>query len=156
MKFALNGAVTIGTLDGANIEIRERVGAENFFLFGLTAEEVLALKAGGYSPVQEYLPQPRAESRHRCRSPPAYFLRRRHRACSARSSTACSSAMPTCSWPTTPPSSHCQDEVERAYRDPEAWTRMSILNTARCGFFSSDRAVRQYCEDIWKIKPLKG
>jgi glycogen phosphorylase len=152
MKFALNGAVTIGTLDGANIEIREHVGAENFFLFGLTAEEVSALKAHGYAP-QDYVQRnpelqlaieqiaggyfshgdkdlfrPLVDSLLQ-RDP--YMVTVDFAAFSAR-----------------------QDEVDRAYRDTDGWTRKSILNVARCGFFSSDRAVRQYCADIWKVKPL--
>lgn len=153
MKFALNGAITIGTLDGANVEIRDRVGSENFFLFGLTTPEVLALKAGRYKPLEEYQRNPELKAvldAISCGSfshgdtelfrsiiddllmkdtylhlvdYPAYILR--------------------------------QDDVDRAYRDREAWTRISILNTARCGFFSSDRAVQQYCDDIWKVSPVK-
>ena len=152
MKFALNGALTIGTLDGANIEIRERVGAENFFLFGLTAEEVLTLKTQGYAPQAYVQRNPELQlaieqiaGGHFSRgdkdlfrplvdnllSRDPYLVTVDYAAFIAQ-----------------------QDAVNAAYRDIEAWTRRSILNTARCGFFSSDRAVRQYCEDIWKIKPL--
>jgi glycogen phosphorylase len=152
MKFALNGAVTIGTLDGANIEIRERVGAENFFLFGLTAEEVAALKATGYSPWDNV--ERNAELKQALdQIASGYFshgdkdlfrpivdnlLRRDPYLVTADYAAFIAQ----------------QDAVDVAYRDVESWTRMSILNTARCGFFSSDRSVRQYCEDIWKIEPL--
>lgn len=148
MKFALNGAVTIGTLDGANIEIRERVGADNFFLFGLKTEEVFARKAQGYLPIQEY--QRHAELKA---------------ALDAIRSGCFSPQQPDLFRPLTDSLLYedefmvladfasylaCQDQVDLAYRDQDAWTRMSILNVARCGFFSSDRAVREYVEKIWK------
>jgi len=152
MKFALNGAVTIGTLDGANIEIRERVGAENFFLFGLTAEEVTAVKAGGYTPWNTV--QQQAELKLALdQIASGYFSRGdkdlfrpivenllRHDPYLVTLDYASFIAQ--------------QDAVDLVYRDVEDWTRKSILNAARCGFFSSDRAIQQYCEDIWKIKPL--
>jgi len=152
MKFALNGAVTIGTLDGANVEIRQRVGAENFFLFGLTAQEVVAIKASGYSPIVWY--NRHAELRN---------------AINAISSGLFSRGDTELFRPIVdhllyqdeymhlldfPGYIACQDRVDRIFRDSRAWTRMSILNTARSGYFSSDRAVRQYCEDIWKVKPV--
>jgi starch phosphorylase len=152
MKFALNGAVTIGTLDGANIEIRERVGAENFFRFGLTAEEVGALKAAGYSP-REYVEHNVDLKQAIDQLASGYFSRGdkdlfrpivdnllKHDPYLITVDYAAYIAR--------------QDEVDVAYRDADGWTRTSILNTARCGFFSSDRAVQQYCLDIWKIKPL--
>jgi len=153
MKFALNGAVTIGTLDGANIEIRDRVGAENFFLFGLTTPEVLALKAGNYKPIEEYLRNPELKA-----------------ALDAISSGLFAHGSPDLFRPIVddllmrdtylhlvdfPAYIIRQDDVDRMYRDREAWTRMSILNTARCGFFSSDRAIQQYCNEIWKAQPVK-
>jgi starch phosphorylase len=153
MKFALNGAVTIGTLDGANVEIRERAGAENFFLFGLSASEAIALKSDHYQPREKYLQNLELKA-----------------AIDAIASGVFSDGNPTLFRPIIdslldgdpfllladyPSYITCQAEVERAYRDPQAWTRMSILNTARCGFFSSDRAIRQYCEEIWKTQPLK-
>lgn len=153
MKFALNGAVTIGTLDGANIEIRERVGAENFFLFGLTAQEVIALKASGYSPMVWY-------NRHR----------ELKNAIDVLASGLFSGGNPDLFRPIVdqllyqdefmhlldfPGYIACQDQVDRVYRNPQAWVRMSILNTARCGYFSSDRAVRQYCDEIWQVKPIR-
>ena len=152
MKFVLNGAVTIGTLDGANIEIRERVGAENFFLFGLTAQEAMDLKARGYSPQVYVLGNPELKQAidqiaggYFSRGDQELFrplvdnlLRR-----DPYLVTVDYAAFIT-----------RQAEVDRAYRDVDGWTRKSILNTARCGFFSSDRAVQQYCADIWKVKPL--
>ncbi len=152
MKFALNGALTIGTLDGANIEIRERVGAENFFLFGLTVEEVFALKAKGYRPMDYVEGDPELEKAME-QIASGYF----------------SNGDPTLFEPIVrslldrdeflvladyAAYVECQAEVDRAYRDQETWTRRAILNAARCGFFSSDRAMRQYAEEIWKVQPL--
>ena len=151
MKFALNGALTIGTLDGANIEIRERVGAENFFLFGLTAPEVIALKAGGYNPL-DYYAHPRARGRS-MRSPRA----------GSRGATGGFSPnrrfllyhddyMLLADYA----SYVRQDPIERRPTAiADGWARMSILNAARCGFFSSDRAIRQYTEEIWRVKPVR-
>ncbi len=152
MKFALNGALTVGTLDGANIEILDRVGAENFFLFGLTVEEVFALKAKGYKPrdtmeADEELKRAITQigSGHFSGGDPTlfqpivrslldrdeYLVLADYRAYVDR-----------------------QDDAQEAYRDRDGWTRKSILNAARCGFFSSDRAMRQYAEEIWKVEPL--
>ncbi|MCK7577401.1 MAG: glycogen/starch/alpha-glucan phosphorylase [Chromatiales bacterium] len=153
MKFSMNGALTIGTLDGANVEIREEVGAENFFLFGLTAEEVLELKARGLRPAELLRVQ---------RGPPGGHRPDRLRASSPAATQASSSPW----W--TRLLDHdeyllladyqsyidCQDRVSAAYRDQERWTRMSILNVARMGKFSSDRSIREYCEKIWKVQPV--
>jgi len=151
MKFALNGALTIGTLDGANVEIREAVGAENFFLFGLSVEEVQAAWSRGYRPREIYernpllreaidliasghfsggdrdLFRPLVES---LLARDDYLLLADYQAYV-----------------------DCQDEVARAWEDAERWTRMSILNVARSAGFSSDRAIREYCEDVWHISP---
>jgi len=153
MKFALNGAVTIGTLDGANIEIRERVGADNFFLFGMTTEEVFARKAAGYRPYELYEadPQLRAVIDSIGRGD---FSRGDHETFRAITDSLLShdEYMLLADYAAY---IAAQDRVDAAYRDGEAWTRMSILNAARCGFFSSDRAMRQYCEDIWQAKSLR-
>ena len=153
MKFALNGAVTIGTLDGANIEIRERVGAENFFLFGLTTEEVAALKAQRLCAARLHAaPTPNC-NRPSIRSRTGYFSR----GDKDLFRPLVDNLLQRDPYLVTVDYAAFiaqQDAVDLAYRDVEGWTRKSILNTARCGFFSSDRAVRQYCEDIWKIKPL--
>lgn len=152
MKFALNGALTVGTLDGANIEIREHVGAENFFLFGMTSSEARALKASGFQSMNEYQRVPELKS-----------------AVDSIASGVFSGGDPELFQPivhmllTQDTFMHladyaayidCQDQVDRVYQDTPLWTRMSILNTARCGFFSSDRAVRQYAQEIWKAKDI--
>jgi starch phosphorylase len=153
MKFAMNGALTIGTLDGANIEIREEVGEENFFLFGLTAREVEQKKAQGYRPREYYegnphlkeildalaagefsggdrgLFQPLIQS---LLNQDEYMLLADYQSYIA-----------------------CQDAVSAAYGDQDRWTQMSMLNVARMGKFSSDRAIRDYCAEIWKTWPVK-
>lgn len=152
MKFALNGAVTVGTLDGANIEIRERVGDENFFRFGLNADEVMRMKRTSYNPVEYYnedtelraaldaiaMGQFSGGNRETFRpiidsllNFDEYLLLAEFRAYVA-----------------------CSETAAAVYDDQDRWTRMSILNTARCGFFSSDRTIREYCEKIWNAKPL--
>lgn len=154
MKFALNGALTIGTLDGANIEIRERVGEENFFLFGMTSAEVQARRRQGYRPMDVYLRSPALKQ-----------------AIDAIAAGAFSNGDTALFRPIVESLLYqdtymlladydsfiaAQDRVEQAYRDRDHWIRMSILNTARCGYFSSDRAVEQYAEGIWKVKPITG
>ncbi|HEY4272879.1 MAG TPA: glycogen/starch/alpha-glucan family phosphorylase, partial [Candidatus Udaeobacter sp.] len=150
MKFALNGALTIGTLDGANVEIREEVGAENFFLFGLTADEVEKVKARGYRPRDYYnqndllrevidfiasgdldradgeLFRPIVEN---LLDHDPFLLLADYQAYI-----------------------DAQERVTALWRNPQAWTRMSILNVARMGKFSSDRSIRDYCERVWNIK----
>ena len=149
MKFALNGALTIGTLDGANVEIAEAVGPENIFIFGLTAEEVTERKATGYSPYAIYESSPRVKA-------VLDFMR----------SSALSPDDPGIYQPLVDELLYhdrfmlladfesyvaAQDSVDLVYRDQEKWTRMAILNVARSGFFSSDRAVKEYAERIWKL-----
>jgi starch phosphorylase len=153
MKFAMNGALTIGTLDGANIEIREEVGADNFFLFGLTAQQVEQKKAEGYNPRTYYDANPSlreiidalggGEFSHSDRSlfePLVQSLLHRD------------DYMLLADYQSYV---DCQDKVSTAYRDQDRWTRMSILNVARIGKFSSDRAIRDYCAEIWKTWPVK-
>jgi starch phosphorylase len=152
MKFSLNGALTIGTLDGANAEIRTEVGPENFFLFGLTADEVRRRLAEGYAPRDVYL------SNHQLRAVidliasgsltrgdadlvrplidallciDEYLLLADYQSYVDQ-----------------------QAEVAHRYRDRTAWNRMSVLTVARMGKFSSDRAVREYCEEIWKVRAV--
>jgi starch phosphorylase len=151
MKFAMNGALTIGTLDGANVEIRDAVGHDNFFLFGLTADEVSRRKAEGYRPRSVYesnlelrevidmiasgafshgdreLFRPLVES---LLNRDDYMLLADYQAYV-----------------------DCQQRVTDAYRNRSDWTRMSILNAARVGRFSSDRSIRDYCRDIWHVEP---
>jgi len=153
MKFALNGALTVGTLDGANVEIREEVGAENFFLFGLTVEQVQALRKRGYDPWEWYRND-----------------RRLKEVLDAVSSGVFSPGEPRLFQPVVDSLLNggdpylvladfaaycaCQEEVSKAYADPERWTRMAILNVARCGKFSSDRTIQEYAEQIWKVGPV--
>jgi starch phosphorylase len=151
MKFSMNGALTIGTLDGANVEIREDVGAENFFLFGLTAEEVDSLRRSGYHPLEYY--HQNAELREVIeRIGSGHF--------SGGDLELFKPLVDSLLFHDTfmlfadfAPYVESQAQVDAAWRDPEHWTRMSILNTARMGKFSSDRAIREYCRDIWKVKP---
>jgi starch phosphorylase len=146
MKFSMNGALTIGTLDGANVEIREEVGPENFFLFGLSTEEVYALKRGGYRPA-DYLHGELKEVVELIRS--GFF---------SRGDTELFKPLidglvyhdPYLVFADFQSYVECQQRVDEAYRDPERWTRMSILNAARSGKFSSDRTIREYCTDIWR------
>ncbi|AGL18183.1 glycogen/starch/alpha-glucan phosphorylase [Actinoplanes sp. N902-109] len=140
MKLALNGAVTIGTLDGANVEIRDRVGADNFFLFGLDVTQAEAVRAAGYRPRDHYERDPELRavlntvatlSDIDLLDHDEYLTLADYRSYV-----------------------DCQDRVARAWRDPEAWARMSILNAARSGFFSADRTVRDYNREIWQATPV--
>ncbi len=154
MKLALNGALTIGTLDGANVEIRERVGAENFFLFGLSAEEVVARRSQpgyaraaieGSTRLSRVLGQIAdgafsGGDRHRYGAllhnlyEHDYFL-------------------VTCDFDSY---FDTQRKVDAAYRTRDKWTKMAIMNTGRMGWFSSDRTIRGYADDIWRVTSLKG
>jgi starch phosphorylase len=152
MKFSINGALTIGTLDGANIEIREEVGAENFFLFGLTAAQVLEMKKAGYRPRDYYSAD--AELKEVLdliagdtfsRNSPGLFLPlvealRNH-----------DEFMLLADYRSYLES---QEKVSQAYKDQETWIRKSILNVARMGYFSSDRSIREYCERVWGTTPV--
>jgi len=150
MKFALNGAVTIGTLDGANIEIRDEVGPENFFLFGLTSAEVPKLKAGGYQPRDYYEADPHLKEAID-QIATGFFSPDQPDLFQPLVNTllGCDPYMVLADYASYVES---QERVNRAYLDREGWTRMSILNTARMGYFSSDRSIRDYCERIWKAK----
>jgi starch phosphorylase len=152
MKFSLNGALTIGTLDGANIEIRQEVGEENFFLFGLTAEEVANLLARGYNPWEYYHSNGQlrqvidmisdgqfSRRDQNLFKPLIDFLMNRD---------------PFLLFADYQSYIDGQHRVSQAFRDRARWTRMSILNVARMGKFSSDRAVREYARDIWEVKPV--
>ena len=151
MKFALNGALTIGTLDGANVEIREEVGEDNFFLFGLTAGEIMEMRHG-YNPHHYYEKNPVL---HRIINQllEGYF--------SPDDTALFHPIVRTLldgdrffvladfeSY------IHCQDDVALAYRDKDRWTKMAILNMARSGKFSSDRAINEYADNIWHISRI--
>ncbi|MDD1617325.1 MAG: glycogen/starch/alpha-glucan phosphorylase, partial [Methylococcaceae bacterium] len=151
MKFTLNGALTIGTLDGANVEIRDEVGAENFFLFGLNAPEVEKIQREGYRPA-DYLNNNPAlaeaiqliASGHFSQGDPEIFR------------PLVDNLIyhdPYLVFADYADYVACQDNITAVWEDTERWTRLSILNTARAGKFSSDRAIREYCHDIWDINP---
>jgi len=152
MKFSMNGALTIGTLDGANVEIREEVGAENFFLFGLTADEVAALQHNGYRPMDFYHADPELRGVvERIRS--GYFSKGDGELFKPLVDSLLFHD-PFMVLADFGSYAAAQSKVDEAYRDPERWTRMSILNTARMGTFSSDRAIHEYCRDIWGVTPV--
>jgi starch phosphorylase len=153
MKLALNGAVTVGTLDGANIEIRDRVGAGNFFLFGVTAEQAVAVRQDSYSPRAYYEGDAELKAAIDALTSGAFSGGDREAFKPVISSIL--------DWDEYLVLADyrsyidCQDRaVGPAWADEDRWTRMSILNTARSGFFSSDRTVRGYCRDIWHIEPV--
>jgi glycogen phosphorylase len=153
MKLALNGALTIGTLDGANVEIANEVGADNIFIFGLTTDKVVQLRASGYRPADYYLANdelrhvidmiargyfsPEEPERFRpivdnlLEHGDHYLLLADYASYVA-----------------------CQADVEAAYRDQQQWLRKVILNVANMGNFSSDRTILQYAEQIWQAKPV--
>ena len=152
MKFALNGALTIGTDDGANVEIRELVGDDNFFLFGLLEPEVEALYAKGYVPSSYYESDAEPAARHRPDRPGRVLRRRPGRVRPGRWAT-CSTRTGSWRWPTTASYVDAQAQVDEAYADTDAWTKSAILNVARSGFFSSDRSMRDYIDRIWHTPP---
>jgi starch phosphorylase len=153
MKFAMNGALTIGTLDGANVELREAVGPENFFLFGLQAEEVAAVKGRGYRPRDHY---ERAPELKEVIDQIASGLFSRGDASLFRPLVdALLDRDDFLVLADYDAYVECQQAVGVAFRDEERWTRASILNVARTGWFSSDRAIREYCERIWQAVPLR-
>jgi starch phosphorylase len=152
MKFMLNGALTIGTLDGANVEIRDEAGPENFFLFGLTESEVAQVKREGYRPSDHI------DGNDELKAVLGLI-----------SSGQFSHGDTEVFRPLVDNLVHddpflvmadyasyieCQDRVAAAWQDRDAWSRMSILNTARSGKFSSDRAIAEYCDDIWNVGPV--
>jgi starch phosphorylase len=152
MKFSLNGALTIGTLDGANVEIREEVGAENFFLFGLDVAGVRDLKSRGYRPhdicdrtealrdVLDFIASGALAGSDRHLLQPLVDDLRWHD--------------PFLVLADYQAYVDCQERVSARWRDREAWTRMAILNVARMGKFSSDRSIRDYCSQVWNVTPV--
>jgi starch phosphorylase len=152
MKFTMNGALTIGTLDGANVEIREQVGPENFFLFGHNTDEVAAIWARGYRPMAACASDPElAEVLELIRN--GFF---------SRGDTDLFRPLldnlqyhdPYLVLADFSSYRDCQQQVTARYADTDSWVRMAILNSARSGMFSSDRTIREYCRDIWKAKPV--
>jgi starch phosphorylase len=149
MKFAMNGALTIGTLDGANVEIRDAVGHDNFFLFGLTADQGADLKAKGYDPRAYY--ESNAELRDALDLIAFGFFSGGDREMFKPLVDSLLTRDEYLLLADYQAYVDCQARVSEAYRDQANWTRMSILNTAGVGGFSSDRSIRDYCRDIWNI-----
>jgi starch phosphorylase len=152
MKFAMNGALTIGTLDGANVEMREEVGAENFFLFGLNAEQVMKTRQAGYHPADIY--RDNIELREAIDLINSGHFSRGDRDLFRPLTDNLVYHDPFLLLADYRSYIDCQREVEHAWRDPDHWCRMSILNVARMGKFSSDRSIRDYCDRIWKVEPM--
>ncbi|HUS29497.1 MAG TPA: glycogen/starch/alpha-glucan phosphorylase [Kofleriaceae bacterium] len=150
MKFTLNGALTIGTLDGANVEIREHVGADNFFLFGLTAEEVLARKRAGYDPRTELARD--GELQQAIDLIASGEFSRGDRELFAPLVRDLVERDPFLVLADFRAYVEAQEQVAKAYRDQTWWQRASILNVARAGYFSSDRSIREYAEQIWRVQ----
>jgi starch phosphorylase len=153
MKLALNGAVTVGTLDGANVEIRDRVGPDNFFLFGVTADQAIAIRQGGYSPRDWYREDAELKAAMDALASGIFSGGDREAF-----EPVISSILDWDEYLVLADYRSyidCHDRaVGPAWTDDDRWTRMSILNTARSGYFSSDRTVRDYCRDIWHVDPV--
>ena len=152
MKFMLNGALTIGTLDGANVEMREEAGAENFFLFGLTAAQVEQVRRSGYRPADYVAGNPELGavldligSGHFSRGDAEVFRPLIDNLIHSDPFLVLADYAAYVA---------CQEQVSAAWQDADQWTRMSIRNTARSGKFSSDRAIAEYCDEIWNLQPV--
>ncbi|HZY25981.1 MAG TPA: glycogen/starch/alpha-glucan phosphorylase, partial [Bacteroidales bacterium] len=153
MKFSMNGALTIGTLDGANVEIREEVGEENFFLFGLTAAQVEESKRNGYNP--HFLYDHNEELRE--------VINTINSGRFSRGDTNLFKPItdnllwndPFMLMADYPLYTACQNLVGKTWENTSEWDRMAIMNVARMGKFSSDRSINEYCEKIWKVKPFR-
>ncbi|MFZ5573203.1 MAG: glycogen/starch/alpha-glucan phosphorylase [Thermodesulfobacteriota bacterium] len=152
MKFSMNGALTIGTLDGANVEIRREVGPDNFFLFGLTADEIQDLHARGYRPREYY--EHNAQLREVLDLIASGALAGGDRDLFRNLVESLLNHDSYCLLADYQAYIEAQDRVNRTYLDPELWTRMSMANVARMGQFSSDRAIREYCDGIWRIEKV--
>jgi starch phosphorylase len=152
MKFALNGALTIGTLDGANVEIREEIGPENFFLFGLTANEVSERQSRGYRPREIY--EQNAALRRVLDFIGSGALANGDKNLFRPLVDNLLWSDPFLVLADYQAYVDCQQQVGARWCDTDAWTRQSILTVARMGRFSSDRAIREYCDQIWKVRPM--
>nr|WP_233246051.1 glycogen/starch/alpha-glucan phosphorylase [Coraliomargarita sinensis] len=154
MKLALNGALTIGTLDGANVEIQEEVGEENIFIFGKTVEEVEEAREQGYNPYDYY------NSNWELKSvidwlQSDYFTPGEHDAFAPLTESLLGGGDPYLVLADYADYIRAQEEVDKAFKDQKRWARMAIMNTARVGKFSTDRTISEYAEHIWKLKPVK-
>ena len=153
MKFALNGALTIGTLDGANIEIRDAVGHENFFLFGLDAQQVQLRRSTGYRPGEIYEAEPLLKQALDLIAS-GFFSPEDPRLFQPLIDSLLNEDPYFCladfaSYART------QEQAARAYLDGDGWAKKAILNVSRVGQFSSDRTIRQYADEIWNICPVE-
>lgn len=154
MKLALNGALTIGTLDGANVEIREEVGDDNIFIFGNTVEQVDAICAKGYSPYDYYNSNWELKAViDWLRSD--YFTPGEHDAFAPLCSSWLEGGDPFLCLADYADYVRAQEAVDKAFSDKKRWAKMAIMNTARVGKFSSDRTIAEYAKHIWKLKPVK-
>ncbi|TCV93686.1 glycogen phosphorylase [Biostraticola tofi] len=154
MKFALNGALTIGTLDGANIEMRQHMGEENIFIFGNTAEQVEALRVGGYNPHQYYEQDPELHLALTQIATGVFSPGESNRYSNLFDSLVnlgdhYQLLADYRSYVDT------QDKVDALYRQREEWTKRAVSNIASMGYFSSDRTIQEYADEIWKVKPIR-
>jgi starch phosphorylase len=153
MKFALNGALTIGTLDGANVEMLEEIGDDNFFIFGLGAEEVVKLKASNYKPYEYYENNPvlkkvidMIKNNYFNPEEPGIFQN---------IIDGLLNVDYYCLFADFDAYIKMQDQVSEVYKNPKEWAQKSIYNVARMGKFSSDRSIKEYAEKIWHVKPVR-
>jgi starch phosphorylase len=149
----MNGAITIGTFNGTNLEIRNEVGAENFFLFGQTAEEIYDMKSFGYNPMVYYNANPDLKEAIDLISSGFFSRNDVNLFKPLVDSLLCRDEyMVLADYQSY---IKCQDSISVAFKDQKTWTKMSILTVSRMGKFSSDRSIREYCEKIWHAAPLK-
>jgi starch phosphorylase len=153
MKLALNGALTIGTLDGANIEIREHVGAENMFIFGLTADEAAARRAAGYSPRREVEANPELQGTLDLIAS-GFFSPGRPDDARQVIDRLLSEGEPYLVLADYAAYAKAQDRVDALYAMEDQWSHKAVLNCLNMGYFSSDRSVREYADRIWSVKPV--
>lgn len=154
MKLALNGALTVGTLDGANIEIGEEVGSDNIFIFGLTVTEIEALWKKGYNPFDLYNGNEELKAVVDWIGSNYFTPDEDPGVLSPLRRSLLEGGDPFLVLADFAAYSECHKKVDAVYRDRKRWARMAILNTARVGKFSSDRTIREYAHDIWKLKPV--
>jgi starch phosphorylase len=153
MKFALNGALTIGTLDGANVEIKEEVGDDNVFIFGLTADEVARLKRSGYNPLGFYHRHPELKAVIDMIAG-GYFSPQQPQLFKPIVDSLLYQGDPYLLLADFASYVKCQERVSREYLDEETWVKKAILNVANTGKFSSDRTIQEYAKEIWGVTPV--